>query len=77
MTAAWRSGCARRGWSTPASACADWRGRTISCRHAGAFEEAVNGNRNCVEAGVKTGNRFTLNASNYHDLGGVLELAEV
>lgn len=45
------------------------------CRK-GAFEAAVRGIRNCHEAGVKAGIRFTLNADNYGDLPGVLELVE-
>jgi len=42
----------------------------------GAFQAAVRGIRNCHEAGVKAGIRFTLNADNYADLPGVLQLVE-
>ena len=45
-------------------------------RNSRAFQGAVEGIGNCNEMGVKTGIRFTLNARNYHDLSGVLDLVE-
>ncbi|MBI5183390.1 MAG: radical SAM protein [Nitrospinae bacterium] len=42
----------------------------------GAFEEALRGIRNCSDAGVKVGLRFTLNSYNYKDLPAVLDLLE-
>lgn len=44
--------------------------------HKGAFRAAVEGIRNCHATGVKAGIRFTLNADNYSDLPGVLDLVE-
>jgi MoaA/NifB/PqqE/SkfB family radical SAM enzyme len=41
-----------------------------------AFQDAIEGLFNSNKAGVKTGIRFTLNALSYHDLPGVLDLAE-
>jgi len=38
----------------------------------GAFENAVNGMRNSLEAGIKTGLRFTITRHNHGDLPGVL-----
>ena len=45
-------------------------------RKAGAFEAAVSGVRNCLEAGVKAGVRMTLNRRNAGDLDAVLDLVE-
>jgi len=45
-------------------------------RHPGAFRAALQGIRNCKEAGVKAGIRFTLNSANYAELPGVLDLVE-
>jgi len=42
----------------------------------GAFQAALTGIRNCHAAGVKAGMRFTINADNYTDLPGVLDLVE-
>lgn len=42
----------------------------------GSFDAAVAGIRNCLDAGVRAGIRFTLNARNYDDLPGVLDLVE-
>ncbi len=40
----------------------------------GAFRDALKGIRNCREAGVKVGLRFTINRHNYHDLEGIFDL---
>ncbi len=45
------------------------------CRR-GAFRAAVDGIRNCIAVGLKSGIRFTLNALNYADLPAVLDLVE-
>ncbi len=45
-------------------------------RRKGAFREAVAGIRNCLEAGVKAGVRFTVNRRNVQDLDAVLDLVE-
>jgi len=45
-------------------------------RRQGAFQEAVAGIRNCREAGVRTGIRFTLNAHNWRELPDVLDVCE-
>ena len=42
----------------------------------GAFEEALQGIRNCQEAGLRVGLRFTVNRRNVGDLEGVLDLCE-
>ncbi|UCF78300.1 MAG: radical SAM protein [Candidatus Eiseniibacteriota bacterium] len=40
----------------------------------GAFRDALTAIRNCREAGVKVGLRFTINRHNYHDLERIFEL---
>jgi Fe-coproporphyrin III synthase len=40
----------------------------------GAFDLALAGIRHCMELGIKTGIRFTLNSNNRDDLSGVLDL---
>jgi 12,18-didecarboxysiroheme deacetylase len=40
----------------------------------GAFEEAINGLRNCKEAGIKVGLRFTINKKNVEDIPGIFQL---
>jgi radical SAM protein with 4Fe4S-binding SPASM domain len=42
----------------------------------GAFEEALEGIRNCRRAGVRVGLRLTLNKHNYNDLNGIFDLIE-
>lgn len=42
----------------------------------GAFNQALEGIRNLVEAGQKVGLRFTITRHNYPDLPGIFELAE-
>jgi len=42
----------------------------------GAFNAAITGIRNCEEAGVKVGLRFTLNKRNAHDVPGIFKLLE-
>ena len=42
----------------------------------GAFEQALNGVRNCLALGVKVGLRFTMTRSNFADVGGILDLIE-
>ena len=42
----------------------------------GAFEQALNGVRNCLSLGVKVGLRFTMTRSNFADVGGILDLIE-
>ncbi len=45
-------------------------------RKEGAFEQALQGIRACIDAGIKTGIRFTVNRSNQQDLPGILEMVE-
>ena len=40
----------------------------------GAFEEAIQGLRNCKEAGIKVGLRFTMNKKNVEDIPGIFQL---
>ncbi|MFA4910792.1 MAG: 12,18-didecarboxysiroheme deacetylase [Desulfobacteria bacterium] len=42
----------------------------------GAFNAAITGIRNCKEAGIKVGLRFTLNKRNAHDVPGIFKLLE-
>ncbi len=42
----------------------------------GAFEEALEGIRNCIWAGQKTGLRFTINRHNYNELDNIFHLVE-
>lgn len=42
----------------------------------GAFEAAIQGIRNCKEAGIKVGLRFTMNARNAGEIAGVFDLME-
>lgn len=42
----------------------------------GAFNAAITGIRNCEEAGIKVGLRFTLNKRNAHDVPGIFKLLE-
>jgi len=42
----------------------------------GAFARAVDGIRECLEAGIKTGVRFTLTRHNARDLSGMFDLIE-
>ena len=42
----------------------------------GCFQAAINGIKNCLAAGVKSGVRLTVNKHNYQDLPAVLDLVE-
>ena len=42
----------------------------------GAFEQALQGVRNCLALGVKVGLRFTMTRHNFKDVGGILDLVE-
>ncbi len=42
----------------------------------GAFEDALQGMRNCAEAGVRVGLRFTINSHNYRDVPAIFDLIE-
>jgi 12,18-didecarboxysiroheme deacetylase len=42
----------------------------------GAFEKALNGIRNCQEAGIKVGLRFTINKFNVKEIPGIFDLLE-
>jgi 12,18-didecarboxysiroheme deacetylase len=42
----------------------------------GAFRAALQGIRNCQEAGIKVGLRFTINRRNSHDVPGIFDLLE-
>jgi len=42
----------------------------------GAFDDALRGIRNCQEAGIKVGLRFTINRRNAQDIGGIFDLLE-
>ena len=43
---------------------------------AGAFDAAITGIRNCKEADIKVGLRFTINKRNAHDIPGIFNLLE-
>ena len=43
---------------------------------SGAFDRALEGIRNCMKLGIKTGIRFTINSDNKDDLPGVIDLLE-
>jgi len=45
-------------------------------RVKGAFISALEGTRNCKEAGIKVGLRFTINKKNVTDIPGIFELME-
>lgn len=42
----------------------------------GAFDRAMQGIRNCRAIGQRVGLRFTINKSNFHDVGAILDLME-
>lgn len=42
----------------------------------GAFDDALQGIRNCLELGIKVGLRFTINKRNAQDIPGIFELIE-
>lgn len=42
----------------------------------GSFEDALKGMRNCIEAEIKVGLRFTINKRNAHDIAGIFDLIE-
>lgn len=42
----------------------------------GAFDMALKGIRNCIEAGIKVGLRFTINKRNADDIPGIFDLIE-
>lgn len=42
----------------------------------GAFAKAMAGIRNCQEAGIKVGLRFTINKQNVQEIGGIFDLLE-
>ena len=42
----------------------------------GAFERAIKGIRNCQEAGIKVGLRFTMNKRNLQEIPGIFDLLE-
>lgn len=42
----------------------------------GAFKKAMNGIRNCQEAGIKVGLRFTINKRNVSEIPGIFDLLE-
>ncbi|HOV80199.1 MAG TPA: putative heme d1 biosynthesis radical SAM protein NirJ1 [Bacillota bacterium] len=42
----------------------------------GAFEDALNGIRNCMSVGQRVGLRFTINRRNYRDLNAIFDLVE-
>jgi Fe-coproporphyrin III synthase len=42
----------------------------------GAFDKAMQGIRNCQEAGIKVGLRFTMNKRNVQEIGGIFDLLE-
>jgi 12,18-didecarboxysiroheme deacetylase len=42
----------------------------------GAFAKAMTGIRNCQEAGIKVGLRFTINKQNVQEIGGIFDLLE-
>jgi len=43
---------------------------------AGAFDQTLKGIRACLDNGIKTGIRFTVNRENQEDLPGILDLVE-
>jgi 12,18-didecarboxysiroheme deacetylase len=42
----------------------------------GAFEDALDGIRNCTEEGVRAGLRFTITRHNYRDIPGIFDLVD-
>ncbi|MBF0378184.1 MAG: 12,18-didecarboxysiroheme deacetylase [Desulfamplus sp.] len=42
----------------------------------GSFKKALEGIRNCQEAGIKVGLRFTINKRNVHEIPGIFDLLE-
>jgi MoaA/NifB/PqqE/SkfB family radical SAM enzyme len=44
--------------------------------HAGAFDMALRGIRTCLEKGIKTGIRFTVNKYNQEDLPVIFDMVE-
>ncbi|MBF0467605.1 MAG: 12,18-didecarboxysiroheme deacetylase [Desulfamplus sp.] len=42
----------------------------------GSFQKALQGIRNCQEAGIKVGLRFTINKRNVHEIPGIFDLLE-
>ncbi len=42
----------------------------------GAFKKAMQGIKNCQEAGIKVGLRFTINKRNVHEIPGIFDLLE-
>jgi 12,18-didecarboxysiroheme deacetylase len=42
----------------------------------GAFDDALQGIRNCIKVGIKVGLRFTINKRNAQDIPGIFELIE-
>ncbi|MBF0228031.1 MAG: 12,18-didecarboxysiroheme deacetylase [Desulfamplus sp.] len=42
----------------------------------GSFQKALQGIRNCQEAGIKVGLRFTVNKRNVHEIPGIFDLLE-
>jgi len=42
----------------------------------GSFQKALQGIRNCQEAGIKVGLRFTINRRNVHEIPGIFDLLE-
>ncbi len=42
----------------------------------GSFKKAIQGIRNCQEAGIKVGLRFTINKRNVHEIPGIFNLLE-
>lgn len=45
-------------------------------KEAGAFQKTLQGIRNCHEAGVRAGLRFTINKHNFRDIPGIFDLIE-
>lgn len=44
--------------------------------HRGAFNDAIRGIKNCQDAGLKVGLRFTINKINYSEIKGIFRLIE-
>ena len=45
-------------------------------RHAGAFDKAMQGMRNCMEEGIKVGLRFTINKHNVNEIPAIFDFLE-
>jgi MoaA/NifB/PqqE/SkfB family radical SAM enzyme len=60
-------------WASAWTAC---RGSTTVPRRPGAYDKALEGIRNCQDAGIKVGLRFTINKFNVGEIPAIFDLLE-